>query len=170
MSEYDKYEKDTLNPIFNKEASSQDEPGQTVSNDNAVSDTASHEIYLRERFSEEHDAIDEHYRQETAKLAGSPVNTPSLGLGSDDPDTVQQKYEALSTDWSRDRERLAAFEDYSTERVRDEGQTLSGEFEASASQIGMPHDVEIANDDAGQVQEAPQMQFEQSAKSKGHSL
>lgn len=169
MSEKD-YQKGTLNPAFNKEASSKIAEDQAPKIENNVTDTASHELYLRDRFSQEHDAIDAHYREETAKLAGAPLNTPSLGLGSDDPNVVQQKYEALTTDWSRDRERLARFEDYSTERVRTEGQTLSGEFEASSSQIGIPHEVEVANDDFEQAQASPQAQFEQSANSKGRSL
>lgn len=169
MSEND-YQKNTLNPTFNQEASTVNHEEATPRIDDRVSDTASHELYLKERFSEEHDAIDAHYREQTAKLAGAPLNTPSLGLASDDPDTVQQKYEALTTNWSRDRERLATFEDYSTQRVRTEGQTLSGEFEASATQIGMTHDQGPYNDtDEPQLSDT-QMQFERSSNAKGHSI
>ena len=167
----DRYQPGTLNPQFNKEAKQQDEfESELQDRDQSVNDTASQELYLRDRFSAEHDAIDEHYRSETAKLAGAPLNTPTLGLGSDDPEVVQQKYEALTTQWSRDRERLATFEDYSTDRVRSEGTTLSGEFEASAAQIGLSHDQGPAND-AGELQRSEtQIQFERSSNANGRSM
>ena len=168
----DKYVGGTLNPQFNKEAASEQtlKRSQEGIAGNTVPDTASQEMYLRDRFSEEHDAIDDKYREETAKLSGAPINTPSLGLGSDDPDTIHQKYEDMTTQWSRDRERLAEFEDYSTDRVRSEGTTLSNEFEASSTQIGMPHETEIANDEVAPEQASPQFEFERSANSKGHTL
>ena len=168
----DKYQGGKTSQSFNSEAGvkAEENIGPAEDRDLGVSNTASQELYLKDKFSEEHDAIDERYREQTSRLAGQPLNTPTIGLGSDDPDTLHQRYEAILTNWSRDRERLATFEDYSTDRVRSEGSTLSGEFEASASQIGMPHGPEVANDLGEREQKSAQAEFARSAPSKGRSL
>jgi hypothetical protein len=128
-----KYSEKKIHGEFNNESDDVLEHANELSQKPGVAHSAKEQIELKEKFSVEQTRIDQKYEAERGKLGGQPLNAPANTLGNDDPDRLQQRYENLLTRWQHDRSRLNDFQEYSIDRARSSGTTLSEEFKQEAT-------------------------------------
>ncbi len=98
-------------------------------------DTVTNEIELQQSRDEYHDWLDEDWKRQRDNLAPeqAPQLTPSFAIG--DPREVQRQYNERKRDYYQKQKQIDdAFDDLTMD-VRENGTTLSDEFESESNEV-----------------------------------